>query len=68
MWPLKSLGGMFAIEQSRRHVPLKFTLLVSSVLQPNSPQAIVKTALESANKSRLVGDVFRLGADHDPYR
>lgn len=26
----------------------------SSVLQPNSPQAIVKTALESANKSRLV--------------
>ncbi|TFK75422.1 hypothetical protein BDN72DRAFT_757999 [Pluteus cervinus] len=26
----------------------------SSVLQPNSPQAIVKTALESANKSRLL--------------
>ena len=26
----------------------------SSVLQPNSPQAIVKTALESANKSRVV--------------
>ncbi|CCM01460.1 uncharacterized protein FIBRA_03513 [Fibroporia radiculosa] len=25
----------------------------SSVLQPNSPQAVVKTALESANKSRL---------------
>ncbi|KAG7098557.1 hypothetical protein E1B28_000491 [Marasmius oreades] len=26
----------------------------SSVLQPNSPQAMVKTALESANKSRLL--------------
>ncbi|KAF9531655.1 Mechanosensitive ion channel-domain-containing protein [Crepidotus variabilis] len=26
----------------------------SSVLQPNSPQAIIKTALESANKSRLL--------------
>ncbi|KAF9793059.1 Mechanosensitive ion channel-domain-containing protein [Thelephora terrestris] len=26
----------------------------SSVLQPNSPQAVVKTALESANKSRLL--------------
>ena len=26
----------------------------SSVLQPNSPEAIVKTALESANKSRLL--------------
>ena len=26
----------------------------SSVLQPNSPQAMVKTALESANKSRQV--------------
>ena len=26
----------------------------SSVLQPNSPQAIIKTALESPNKSRLV--------------
>ena len=26
----------------------------TSVLQPNSPQAMVKTALESANKSRLV--------------
>jgi hypothetical protein len=27
---------------------------VSSVLQPYSPKAMVKTALESANKSRLV--------------
>ena len=26
----------------------------TSVLQPNSPQAMVKTALESANKSRLL--------------
>ncbi|KAF9566758.1 hypothetical protein CPC08DRAFT_747250 [Agrocybe pediades] len=26
----------------------------SSVLQPNSPQAVIKTALESANKSRLL--------------
>ncbi len=26
----------------------------TSLLQPNSPQAMVKTALESANKSRLV--------------
>ncbi len=32
----------------------------SSVLQPNSPQAIVKTALESANKSRLVRILFSL--------
>lgn len=26
----------------------------SSLLQPNSPQAVIKTALESPNKSRLV--------------
>jgi hypothetical protein len=26
----------------------------TSVLQPNSPQSIIKTALESPNKSRLV--------------
>lgn len=30
----------------------------SSVLQPNSPQAMIKTALESANKSRLVSSMF----------
>lgn len=30
----------------------------SSVLQPNSPQAIIKTALESPNKSRLVRFVY----------
>lgn len=29
----------------------------SSVLQPNSPQAIIKTSLNSANKSRLVRPV-----------
>jgi hypothetical protein len=33
----------------------------SSVLQPNSPQAVIQTALESANKSRLVRRLlFRL--------
>lgn len=26
----------------------------SSVLQPNSPRAVIKTALESAKKTRLV--------------
>ena len=31
-----------------------------SVLQPNSPSAMVKTALESANKSRLVGILLGL--------
>ncbi|OSD01247.1 hypothetical protein PYCCODRAFT_1412753 [Trametes coccinea BRFM310] len=41
----------------------------TSVLQPNSPQAIVKTALESANKSRLLArrlfySFARPGADH----
>lgn len=40
----------------------------SSVLQPNSPQAMVKTALESANKSRLLArrlfySFVRPGAD-----
>ena len=39
-----------------------------SVLQPNSPQAMVKTALESANKSRLLArrlfySFVRPGAD-----
>jgi len=33
---------------------LLFIYITSSVLQPNSPQAVIKTALESANKSRLV--------------
>ena len=33
---------------------LSVLCLCRSVLQPNSPQAMVKTALESANKSRLV--------------
>ncbi|KAI0371035.1 hypothetical protein BV20DRAFT_942709 [Pilatotrama ljubarskyi] len=41
----------------------------TSVLQPNSPQAMVKTALESANKSRLLArrlfySFVRPGADH----
>ncbi|CDO72761.1 hypothetical protein BN946_scf184994.g14 [Trametes cinnabarina] len=41
----------------------------TSVLQPNSPQAIVKTALESANKSRLLArrlfySFAQPGADH----
>lgn len=31
----------------------------SSVLQPNSPQAVIKTVLQSANKSRLVRDSAR---------
>ena len=31
----------------------------TSVLQPNSPPAMVKTALESANKSRLVRALWR---------
>ena len=40
----------------------------TSVLQPNSPQAMVKTALESANKSRLLArrlyySFVRPGAD-----
>lgn len=39
------------------------------MLQPNSPQAMVKTALESANKSRLLArrlyySFVRPGADH----
>lgn len=42
-------------------VVLVFTCRIdSSVLQPNSPQAMVKTALESANKSRLVCNVVLL--------
>ncbi|KAI0331047.1 hypothetical protein GY45DRAFT_1322992 [Cubamyces sp. BRFM 1775] len=41
----------------------------TSVLQPNSPPAMVKTALESANKSRLLArrlfySFVRPGADH----
>ncbi|TFK87099.1 hypothetical protein K466DRAFT_491520 [Polyporus arcularius HHB13444] len=41
----------------------------TSVLQPNSPQAVVKTALQSANKSRLLArrlfySFVRPGADH----
>ena len=32
----------------------------SSVLQPNSPQAVIKTVLESANKSRMVSQLLRL--------
>ncbi|KAI0633263.1 Mechanosensitive ion channel-domain-containing protein [Trametes polyzona] len=41
----------------------------TSVLQPNSPQAMVKTALESANKSRLLArrlfySFARPGAEH----
>lgn len=31
-----------------------FSSPISSVLQPNSPQAMVATALGSANKTRLV--------------
>ena len=36
----------------------------SSVLQPNSPQAKVQTALESANKSRLVSTIFSYMISH----
>ncbi|KAF8885420.1 Mechanosensitive ion channel-domain-containing protein [Mucidula mucida] len=36
------------------NVAVPIDLTGSSVLQPNSPQAMVKTALESANKSRLL--------------
>lgn len=31
---------------------------ISSVLQPNSPQAMVATALGSANKTRLVSLIY----------
>ncbi len=49
--------------------PSANTLIVRSVLQPNSPQAVVKTALQSANKSRLLArrlfySFVRPGADH----
>jgi hypothetical protein len=37
------------------HISINLSVFPSSsVLQPNSPQAIIKTSLESANKSRLV--------------
>jgi len=44
-------------------------IMGSSVLQPNSPQAMIKTALESANKSRLLArrlfySFVREGADY----
>lgn len=39
------------------HLLLSMTLttdVISSVLQPNSPQAMVQVAIHSANKTRLV--------------
>jgi hypothetical protein len=39
-------------------------IVESSVLQPNSPYAMVKTALENTETSRLVGRFFSSSITH----
>jgi hypothetical protein len=66
---LKLLEGNDDFFSKKRNESVILTILAlsSSVLQPNSPQAMVKTALQSANKTRLVSLIIRLSISRWPY-